>query len=35
LLVSAWTEGLDPVGLDQPHHQVFQQPHQDLPMNRW
>ena len=34
-LVSAWTEGLDPIGLDQPHHQIFQQPHQHPPMNRW
>src|SRR5919112_3902378 len=29
-LVSAWTEGLDPLGFDEPHHQILQQPHQYL-----
>src|SRR5215212_805034 len=32
-LVSAWMEGLDPLGFDEPHHQILQQPHQYLPVD--
>ena len=34
-LVSTRTEGLYPVGFDEPEHQVLLQPHQYLPVNRW
>src|SRR5215210_4994154 len=34
-LVSAWTEGFYPLGFDEPQHQILQQPHQYLPVNRW
>jgi hypothetical protein len=34
-LVSTRTEGLYPVGFDEPEHQILQQPHQYLPVNRW
>src|SRR5215210_660021 len=34
-LVSTWTEGLYPLGFDEPQHQILQQPHQYLPVNRW
>ena len=32
-LVSSRTEGLDLIGLDEPEHEILEEPEQDLPMH--